>query len=212
MFGFEEVFQNRVLSLLFLRPPRHRVTCDLIPLAVLKHRPHQPLLHLQWGHMWSHTACGIETQSTSPQGVSCILRHMWSHTACGIETSILCIEYIIELRSHVISYRLRYWNSANFSAETKDILGSHVISYRLRYWNPTVHRPLSIPILVTCDLIPLAVLKRSRSFTWTNMHYCVTCDLIPLAVLKRRRVRSPGRDALVTCDLIPLAVLKPGIS
>ena len=36
MFGFEEVFQNRVLSLLFLRPPRHRVTCDLIPLAVLK--------------------------------------------------------------------------------------------------------------------------------------------------------------------------------
>ena len=36
MFGFEEVFQNRDLSLLFLRPPRHRVTCDLIPLAVLK--------------------------------------------------------------------------------------------------------------------------------------------------------------------------------
>ena len=36
MFGFEEVFQNHDLSLLFLRPPRHRVTCDLIPLAVLK--------------------------------------------------------------------------------------------------------------------------------------------------------------------------------
>ena len=36
MFGFEEVFQNRDLSLLFLRPPRHRVACDLIPLAVLK--------------------------------------------------------------------------------------------------------------------------------------------------------------------------------
>ena len=36
MFGFEEVFQNHLLSLLFLRPPRHRVACDLIPLAVLK--------------------------------------------------------------------------------------------------------------------------------------------------------------------------------
>ena len=35
-FRFEEVFQNHLLSLLFLRPPRHRVACDLIPLAVLK--------------------------------------------------------------------------------------------------------------------------------------------------------------------------------
>ncbi len=31
-----ELQKNLNLSLLFLRLPRHRVTCDLIPLAVLK--------------------------------------------------------------------------------------------------------------------------------------------------------------------------------
>ena len=47
MFGFEKVFQNHDLSLLFLRPPRYRVTCDLIPLAVLKHAVLRELLDVR---------------------------------------------------------------------------------------------------------------------------------------------------------------------
>ena len=36
----------------------------------------------------------------------------------------------------------------------------------------------------------------------------VTCDLIPLAVLKLNKPHKTARLFLVTCDLIPLAVLK----
>ena len=36
----------------------------------------------------------------------------------------------------------------------------------------------------------------------------VTCDLIPLAVLKLGVISAYTNDNTVTCDLIPLAVLK----
>ena len=64
-------------------------------------------------------------------------------------------------------------------------------------------------IRVTCDLIPLAVLKRRLVVLGRDLDL-VTCDLIPLAVLKRSD-RKAAREtaAFVTCDLIPLAVLKP---
>ena len=112
------------------------------------------------------------------------------------------------------------------------LLLSHVISYRLRYWNNspgTAHRWFPP---VTCDLIPLAVLKRHNSLQHQSPHQ-VTCDLIPLAVLKPKARGLLGMSlgshmwshtacgietcALtcclsslysVTCDLIPLAVLK----
>ena len=38
---------------------------------------------------------------------------------------------------------------------------------------------------VTCDLIPLAVLKLAKMFRNGKSDTHVTCDLIPLAVLKR---------------------------
>ena len=108
--------------------------------------------------MWPHTACGIETEIGSlrhycTRYVTCdliplavlkpvrrkdeaisILRHMWPHTACGIET----------------------WGRFQYG---KILLLSHVTSYRLRYWNPSAKNDLSGFIHVTCDLIPLAVLK-----------------------------------------------------
>ena len=47
---------------------------------------------------------------------------------------------------------------------------------------------------VTCDLIPLAVLKPTENCRFRNMLE-VTCDLIPLAVLKRVGVSlAPLRD------------------
>ena len=102
MFGFEEVFQSHDLSLLFLGPPRHRVTCVLIPLAVLKHDYSFPILKpcevtcvliplavlklegehslcsFRGRHMCPHTACGIETCGALPwerpaQEVTCVL-------------------------------------------------------------------------------------------------------------------------------------------
>ena len=42
-----------------------------------------------------------------------------------------------------------------------------------------------------------------------NALILVTCDLIPLAVLKPKHRNGHHRRYLVTCDLIPLAVLKP---
>ena len=67
-------------------------------------------------------------------------------------------------------------------------------------------------MLVTCDLIPLAVLKRLW-FYYLDYLFLVTCDLIPLAVLKRcERYVGEEKHFVVTCDLIPLAVLKPLLS
>ena len=63
-------------------------------------------------------------------------------------------------------------------------------------------------ILVTCDLIPLAVLKRPKPCAATSRSAQVTCDLIPLAVLKPLMVGAAEIAVGVTCDLIPLAVLK----
>jgi len=37
---------------------------------------------------------------------------------------------------------------------------------------------------VTCDLIPLAVLKPDKYYALYRIENVVTCDLIPLAVLK----------------------------
>ena len=66
------------------------------------------------------------------------------------------------------------------------------------------------PFRVTCDLIPLAVLKPDR-VAWNDYSCGVTCDLIPLAVLKLNRVLIQRFGfTCVTCDLIPLAVLKHG--
>ena len=42
---------------------------------------------------------------------------------------------------------------------------------------------------VTCDLIPLAVLKHEED-VHDGLCSAVTCDLIPLAVLKLERVRE----------------------
>ena len=156
--------------------------------------------------MWSHTACGIETaykrlHSHLRQG------HMWSHTACGIETTPLMRRPTFASMSHVISYRLRYWNghwrysirSSDMShmwshtacgIETTPLMRrptvaskSHVISYRLRYWNLHLMGLYLLHLRVTCDLIPLAVLKR-QCIWLTSLFFLVTCDLIPLAVLK----------------------------
>ena len=63
--------------------------------------------------------------------------------------------------------------------------------------------------MVTCDLIPLAVLKPGEFISYGLALYRVTCDLIPLAVLKRNDAGHTAFIVLdVTCDLIPLAVLK----
>ena len=61
---------------------------------------------------------------------------------------------------------------------------------------------------VTCDLIPLAVLKHGK-IVCMRADKVVTCDLIPLAVLKLGVISAYTNDNTVTCDLIPLAVLKP---
>ena len=63
-------------------------------------------------------------------------------------------------------------------------------------------------LYVTCDLIPLAVLKRPWTPTKANPFIWVTCDLIPLAVLKLAVAGYSHNHREVTCDLIPLAVLK----
>ena len=44
---------------------------------------------------------------------------------------------------------------------------------------------------VTCDLIPLAVLKHPITIPAIIKGFFVTCDLIPLAVLKHPRHRLP---------------------
>ena len=61
---------------------------------------------------------------------------------------------------------------------------------------------------VTCDLIPLAVLKPDENSSDITVTEQVTCDLIPLAVLKHGGGDSDHSTSDVTCDLIPLAVLK----
>ena len=61
---------------------------------------------------------------------------------------------------------------------------------------------------VTCDLIPLAVLKPFKRSSFMLSPSNVTCDLIPLAVLKPVKKDVKVLCILVTCDLIPLAVLK----
>ena len=76
-----------------------------------------------------------------------------------------------------------------------------------------VLKPLSAklngrPHEVTCDLIPLAVLKPHKLHHRHIRLSGVTCDLIPLAVLKRIPRKIFRVISLVTCDLIPLAVLK----
>ena len=84
MFGFEKVFQNHDLSLLFLRPPRYRVTCALIPLAVLKHAVLRELLDVRL-----RVTCGLiplavlKLQQTGV-AVAGPARHMCPHTACGL--------------------------------------------------------------------------------------------------------------------------------
>ena len=57
---------------------------------------------------------------------------------------------------------------------------------------------------VTCDLIPLAVLKRQTITAVRTMIPSVACDLIPLAVLKRQTITAV-RTMIpsVACDLIP---------
>ena len=158
---------------------------------------------------------------------------MWSHTACGIETIWILALEPAGLQSHVISYRLRYWNVFLGLLNPLEHLGSHVISYRLRYWNWRLDSCKIYYGRVTCDLIPLAVLKLLRQWSelpsqrchmWSHtacgietqideMHITVavhvTCDLIPLAVLKPERLWVSLQWRRVTCDLIPLAVLKP---
>ena len=135
-----------------------QVTCDLIPLAVLKLKASLSYQSLIYRHMWPHTACGIETLLFQHSGhrftkshvtsyrlrywnkilqslsIS-IRRHMWPHTACGIETYILYMGWHLLERSHVTSYRLRYWNDREVVFYIWKLHWSHVTSYRLRYWN-----------------------------------------------------------------------------
>ena len=61
---------------------------------------------------------------------------------------------------------------------------------------------------VTCDLIPLAVLKLAKINLSIESDFEVTCDLIPLAVLKLPPNIRWEEGHTLTCDLIPLAVLK----
>mgnify|MGYP001694812749 CR=1 FL=1 len=48
-----------------------------------------------------------------------------------------------------------------------------------------------------------------KDYDRANKQYLqVTCDLIPLAVLKLYNGKNVSMTGVVTCDLIPLAVLK----
>ena len=113
----------------------YHVTCDLIPLAVLK-----PELTFtvnvarSAGHMWPHTACGIETAKARPRSSTRSACHMWPHTACGIETSILFSYFSFYSLSHM-------WPHTACGIET-----CRSSPFERQHW-------------VTCDLIPLAVLK-----------------------------------------------------
>ena len=84
----------------------------------------------------------------------------------------------------------------------EEVFQNHDLS--LLFLRPPRHR-------VTCDLIPLAVLKPEKPVDFFSSPLIVTCDLIPLAVLKLKKDAVKAQRALVTCDLIPLAVLKQKI-
>ena len=104
---------------------------------------------------------------------------MWPHTACGIETQkLLKLELcmmkvtcdlipLAVLKREVRDFTSSWWHSF---ATT---LGSHVTSYRLRYWNKKTRNWIDDVIDVTCDLIPLAVLKL-RFFKWNPCHECMS--------------------------------------
>ena len=159
--------------------------------------------------------------------------HMWSHTACGIETQTASRVRAASHRSHVISYRLRYWNAQGRTTSRNSRTSCHMWSHTACGIETAAQMRLSVlDIEVTCDLIPLAVLKPSITalsefssigHMWSHTacgiethirlalwlwYSQVTCDLIPLAVLKRKGLMERTFCLQVTCDLIPLAVLK----
>ena len=153
----------------YLRSHSLHVTCDLIPLAYWNgiHLLLIPFPHIR--HMWSHTACGIETCLLLIHMAN-VRSHMWSHTACGIETRLSILATSMSTSSHVISYRLRYWN---FIAEInlRSLAPGHM-------WSHTA-----------CGI------ETSDGNGGICHRYRVTCDLIPLAVLKPGQRKLGGRYA-----------------
>ena len=163
------------------KQPRKDVTCDLIPLVVLK-----PVRVVRSISKSSVTCDLIPLAVLKQVEVQVYQRlntsHMWPHTACGIETVVCSIGATIVIR--------HMWPHTACGIETR--CPPLYCDFRLQ---------------VTCDLIPLAVLKPEppADEMWGAE---VTCDLIPLAVLKLAVWNAHVIGPAVTCDLIPLAVLK----
>ena len=134
------------------------VTCDLIPLAVLKPESFTP----------------EEMVCSKSHVISYRLRYWNGYRLMPMHADYLVTCDLIPLAvlkpsqrtglppfsfwSHVISYRLRYWTLWDTKVRSYTE-SSHVISYRLRYWNLAEFNEKLNTGVVTCDLIPLAVLK-----------------------------------------------------
>ena len=113
----------------------------------------------------------------------------------------------IRVVSHVISYRLRYWND-HAIVYSSLFFSSHVISYRLRYWNKVCTHPRDLACRVTCDLIPLAVLKHGKENIAGKYSSCHMWSHTACGIETTAELGSNRHNFIVTCDLIPLAVLK----
>ena len=108
---------------------RIAVTCDLIPLAVLKRGCSAPSRDNEDRHMWSHTACGIETNLPRRNGrISWC--HMWSHTACGIETHGRIFYRDVRGRRHM-------WSHTACGIETIWIISSLHLPSSSHMWSHT---------------------------------------------------------------------------